>query len=163
MIKVNIDKVVYLRIGRYSLSELFIISQNNNILFEIVLSAVSSNMKGVWVDTSNQNIVMLNTQKGSCNNGEKYKLSVADIRTLVAMRPLTIQKIEPDTILLERYLYFMENYKDYTYSDIDNFEDKFRNKHFDSLIKKIRKDFNKVTDFEEFKSFKIDEKNICLN
>lgn len=162
LIDVNMDKLVYLRIGKYSLSDLFIISQNNNILFEIVLCAVSANMKAVWVDTTTQNMVFLHTPTGTCINGDKYKLSIQNIRTLVAMKPLTLQKIDPTMEVLERYLYFMDNYKDYITTDIENFEEKFRNKNFDSLINKIRKDIKKPT-FFKFNEFKVDEKDICLN
>jgi hypothetical protein len=164
-IDVNIDKVVYLRLGKYSIADLFIISQKNNVLFEIVLFAISNNKKSVCVDTSNQNMIMVDGNF----NGIKYKVSLEDSRKIFSMKPLTLQKIEPTREVLERYLYFMDNYKEYITNDIENFEEKFRNKHFDNLIIKIRKDItrdsNKVkyTNFNEFKKFEIDEKDICLN
>lgn len=167
LIPVNLDKVVYIRLKKYTISDLFIISQVNNVLFEIILAGLSNNLRSLWVDTSNQNIVMLHCTRGISNNGDKYDIPPFSMRRLVSMKSLKLQKITPTVETLERYLYFMTEYKDYLINDIDNFEDRFRNIHFDNLIHKMKKDINrsesKKNSFNNYSKFEVNTNNICLN
>lgn len=167
LIPVNLDSVVYVRLKKYTISELFIISQSNNILFEIILAGLSNNLRSIWVDTSNQNIVMLHCTRGISNNGDKYNIPPTSMRRLVSMKSASLQKITPTTEILERYLYFKEEYKDYLTSDIENFEDKFKNIHFENLIHKMKKDirrdeYNKDS-INNYIEFEVNLNDICLN